>query len=152
MPSLSWYARRLSRMSPSEVADRARHQAVKVAWRRRQVRPGATDPLVVPAVVPAFAAVLPAGGGLEPDPAAVAELLDTAELLLKGHATILGVDRLDFDAPGLVRRPGHGRARTPGRLLLLDRPSLTGRRSASSRTSGSRPGTTSSPCWPRPTG
>ncbi len=108
MPSLSWYARRLSRMSPSEVADRARHQAVKVAWRRRQVRPGATDPLVVPAVVPAFAAMLPAGGGLEPDPAAVAELLDTAELLLKGHATILGVDRLDFDAPDWFVDPATG--------------------------------------------
>ena len=37
---LGWYARRIARMSPAEVAWRARDQAVQVAWTRRQVRRG----------------------------------------------------------------------------------------------------------------
>ena len=35
---LSWYARRAARMSPAEVAWRARDQAVQLAWSPRQVR------------------------------------------------------------------------------------------------------------------
>ena len=37
---LSWYVRRISRMSPGEIAWRVREQALRRAWSRRQVRPG----------------------------------------------------------------------------------------------------------------
>jgi hypothetical protein len=86
-------------MSPREVAERARHQAVKTAWRRRQVRPGAVDPLAVPTTVPAFASLLSSAGPLVPDPAAVDELVVAAEEIMAGRATILGVERSDFEAP-----------------------------------------------------
>ena len=36
---LGWYARRLARMSPAEVAWRARDQVLQAAWSRRQVKP-----------------------------------------------------------------------------------------------------------------
>ena len=36
---LGWYARRVSRMSPAEVAWRARDQALQLAWSARQVTP-----------------------------------------------------------------------------------------------------------------
>ena len=36
---LGWYARRASQMSPAEVAWRARDQALRIAWSRRQVQP-----------------------------------------------------------------------------------------------------------------
>ena len=36
---LGWYARRLGRMSPAEIAWRVREQALRRAWARRQVRP-----------------------------------------------------------------------------------------------------------------
>ena len=34
---LGWYARRVARMSPAEVAWRARDQVLQAAWSRRQV-------------------------------------------------------------------------------------------------------------------
>ena len=61
---LDWYVRRAARMSPAEVAWRARDQAVQLAWSRRQVQPGqpARGP-ARPAGARWFAAVLPAAGG-----------------------------------------------------------------------------------------
>lgn len=43
--SLSWYLRRLSKMSPAEVSGRLRDAWTKRRWRGRQVRPGQPDPL-----------------------------------------------------------------------------------------------------------
>ena len=56
---LGWYARRLGRMSPAEIAWRAREQALRRAWRSRQVLPGQT------------AALLPLHGGGSAAPASV---------------------------------------------------------------------------------
>ena len=44
--SLGWYARRLSRMSPSEVGWRVGDRVRQVRWAGRQVRPGEAVPLV----------------------------------------------------------------------------------------------------------
>jgi len=57
---LGWYRRRLARMSPAELAWRARDEARQVAWSRRQVRRdqlGAAVPMV--AGERRFTAVLP---------------------------------------------------------------------------------------------
>ena len=43
---VGWYLRRLGRMSPAEIAWRVREQAVRRAWKRRQVRPGDLTPRV----------------------------------------------------------------------------------------------------------
>ena len=60
---LGWYARRLGRMSPAEVAWRVREQALRRAWARRQVRPGQVGSLpplpAAPAAERRFTAVLP---------------------------------------------------------------------------------------------
>ena len=39
-PSLTWYVRRLRRMSPDEVAGRTKDAVRRLTWARRQVRPG----------------------------------------------------------------------------------------------------------------
>ena len=61
---LGWYARRLGRMSPAEIAWRVRQQAIRRAWRNRQVRPGqlaALPPLteVLPTTERQFTSPLP---------------------------------------------------------------------------------------------
>ena len=60
--NLGWYARRLSRMSPAELAHRARDQAVKVLWRRLQadsrIEPAA---MTTAAAARGFATPLPRG-------------------------------------------------------------------------------------------
>ena len=95
---LGWYARRIARMSPAEMAWRARDQALQVAWTRRQVRrdqaagrrrrrPG----------VRRFTAVLPAGTAAQVPEQARAAVLDAADQLLTGEWEVLGVDQ---DRPG----------------------------------------------------
>ncbi|HLK01172.1 MAG TPA: hypothetical protein VKU39_14860, partial [Streptosporangiaceae bacterium] len=63
MPSrLEWYARRVARMSPSEVGWRVRDQILKLAWSLRQVRTGQVAGRARwPAGERRFAAVLPDG-------------------------------------------------------------------------------------------
>ncbi|MFZ2042820.1 MAG: hypothetical protein WAV12_02350, partial [Trebonia sp.] len=63
---LAWYARRLGRMSPAEIAWRVREQAIRRTWRNRQVRPGQLAALpslteVLPAAERRFTSPLPAG-------------------------------------------------------------------------------------------
>lgn len=109
MPSPSWYVRRLRRMSVRELGNRSVHQARKVAWRRHQVEPGRPDHLAVPAAVPPFANLLPAGdAAVAPDPAAVAALLQAADALLEGKWPILGITRDDFADPDWFLDPVTG--------------------------------------------
>lgn len=109
MPSLSWYVRRLRRMSLRELGSRSVHQARKAAWRRRQVRPGQPDRLAVPDAVPPFANLLRAGeAAIAPDPAAVAALLQAADTLLDGKWPILGITRDDFARPDWFLDPVTG--------------------------------------------
>ena len=101
---LGWYARRLGRMSPAEIAWRAREQALRRAWARRQVLPrqvGALPPLtaVLPEAERQFAARLPAGcASLVPDDAKTAIVAD-ADRLLKGEWELLGAVRTDMEQP-----------------------------------------------------
>ena len=107
---LGWYARRAAAMSPAEVAWRARDQALRAWWSRRQVRPGqlgADAP--VPAGERTFAAVLPTGTAeLVPDEAQAA-VVCAADELLRGEWDVLGVARTDLVQPDWFRDPVTGR-------------------------------------------
>lgn len=95
----SWYIARLRAMGPAEVRDRVQHQIVKQRWKSKQVRVGAPDPLVLPASVPAFSSVLPAGLADEVPPAARKALVDAADRLMDGHWELFGLERTDFVEP-----------------------------------------------------
>ena len=104
MSGIGWYARRLGRMSPAEMAWRAREQAVRRAWARRQVRPDAVASLSPPAgVLPVaerrFTSPLPAGVTARVPADAKAAIVADADRLLKGEWEMLGVVRTDMDRP-----------------------------------------------------
>jgi len=107
---LGWYARRAARMSPAEVAWRARDQAMHAAWARRQVRPGQLAGL--PPLPPAqrrFAATLPPGVAGHVPAGARAGVLAAADRLLAGECDVLGVHRTDLAQPDWFRDPVTGR-------------------------------------------
>jgi hypothetical protein len=97
---LGWYARRASRMSPAEMAWRARDQVVKTAWARRQVSGGqlGVQTGVVASCLP-FAAVLPADAADGAPEAAKKALLSAADQLMRGEWEMLGVTRTDMVRP-----------------------------------------------------
>jgi hypothetical protein len=115
---LSWYTRRLGRMSPAEAAWRVREQAVRRAWARRQVRPGDLDSIPpLPAARPSserrFTAVLPPSAAkLVPD-RAVSAIISDADRMLKGEWEMLGVVRTDMERPDWFRDPVTGRRSAP---------------------------------------
>jgi len=112
---LGWYARRIARMSPTEMAWRARDQAVQVAWTRRQVR---RDQALAGPPLPGvgrFSAVLPVGSAAQVPERARAALLDAADRLLKGEWEVLGVTRTDLVQPDWFTDPVTGRRSDPGR-------------------------------------
>ncbi|MPY85857.1 MAG: hypothetical protein GEV00_21830, partial [Actinophytocola sp.] len=111
-PSLSWYARRLRRMSPAELAWRTGDQLRRVRWRTRQVRPGAgagTPPRLAP--VRRFAAVLPAAAAVPAD--AHQAIVQTADGIMAGRFELLGVPRTDLQAPDWFRDPVTGTRSDP---------------------------------------
>jgi hypothetical protein len=116
---LGWYARRLRRMSPAEMAWRVREQAVRRAWARRQVRPGDLDslpPLAAarPAAERRFTAVLPLGAAAQAVPGdAASALIADADRLLMGEWEMLGVLRTDMERPDWFRDPASGRRSAP---------------------------------------
>jgi hypothetical protein len=113
-----WYARRLARMSPAEVAGRARDEAVKRRWRSRQVTDAAADPLPVPAACPPLATPLPAGDGV-PEEARV-RLKEAAEDLLAGRWRVFARLRDDMaPAPDWFADARTGR-RAPDRAYCFD--------------------------------
>ncbi|MCW2930543.1 MAG: Heparinase family protein [Actinomycetia bacterium] len=113
---LGWYARRLARMSPAEVAWRVREQAIRRAWSGRQVRQdqvGKLPPLPSP-VARQFTSRLPPGAaGLVPQDARDALLAD-ASRLLGGEWEMLGVVRTDMKDPDWFHDPATGRRSAPG--------------------------------------
>ena len=114
---LGWYARRLGRMSPAEIAWRVREQAMYRAWARRQVRPDqvALPPLtaVLPVGERLFTSSLPAGtASIVPDDAKTAIIAD-ADRLLKGEWELLGVTRDDLERPDWFRDPVTGNRSAP---------------------------------------
>jgi len=138
---LGWYARRIARMSPAEVAWRARDQALQLAWTRRQVRPGPAGPAAGTAAAGAaqaagtaaagraaagtaaaplpggrrFGAVLPAGTAERVPDQARAAVLDAADRLLKGEWEVLGLTRTDLVQPDWFTDPVTGLRSDPGR-------------------------------------
>ena len=107
---LDWYVRRAKRMSPAEVAWRARDQAVQLAWSRRQVQPGqAPAASARPGGTRSFTAVLPRDAAAAvPAPAADA-VLKAADRLLRGEWEVLGVARTDLVRPDWFADPVTGR-------------------------------------------
>jgi Heparinase II/III-like protein/Heparinase II/III N-terminus len=112
---LGWYARRVARMSPAEVAWRARDQALQLAWSRRQVTRDQLPPAAAPPGARRFTAVLPAGTAAAVPPAARAAVLAAADGLLRGEWDVLGVARTDLSAPDWFTDPVTGRRSDPAR-------------------------------------
>ena len=116
---LGWYARRAARMSPAEVAWRARDQAMHLAWSRRQVRPGQVAGL--PPLPPGdrrFTATLPPGTAGKVPAAARSAVLAAADQLLAGEWEVLGIPRTDLAEPDWFRDPVTGRRSPAGRYAF----------------------------------
>ena len=115
---LGWYARRLGRMSPAEVTWRAREQALRRAWRSRQVLPaavGALPPLTAAEALPVrpFTSVLPPEAAARVPAAARAAIVADADRLLKGEWEMLGAVRTDLVQPDWFWDPVTGRRSSP---------------------------------------
>ena len=116
---LSWYARRAARMSPVEVAWRARDQAIHLAWSRRQVtREQLPAVLSRPRGERGFTAVLPAGTASRVSAAARASVLAAADQLMRGEWEVLGVTRTDLVQPDWFRDPVTGCRSSPDRYAF----------------------------------
>ena len=114
---LEWYARRVSRMSLSEVGWRARDQLLKTAWSLRQVRPRQLA-AGRPGGERMFTAVLPAGTSDLVPAEARAAILAAADRLMRGEWEVLGVARDDLVTPDWFRDPLTGRRSDPGRYAF----------------------------------
>jgi Heparinase II/III-like protein/Heparinase II/III N-terminus len=112
---LGWYARRATRMSPAEMAWRARDQVVRAAWSPRQVTREqlARAASAAPARELAFTAVLPPGTVARVPEEARKAVLETADRLLRGEWETLGMLRTDLDQPDWFRDPVAGRRSDP---------------------------------------
>jgi len=112
---LGWYARRLSRMSPAEIAWRVREQTVRRSWSRHQVRSGQIALADLPQAVAErrFTAVLPADATRRVPEYARAAIITDADRLLKGEWEMLGVVRTDMVQPDWFYDPVTGRRSAP---------------------------------------
>jgi heparinase II/III-like protein len=108
---LGWYVRRVSQMSPAEVTWRARDQALRIAWSRRQV---SRDQLAAAARGPAapraaaerrFTRVLPPDTVARVPAEARAAVVEAADRLLRGEWEVLGVTRTDLRLPNWFADP-----------------------------------------------
>jgi Heparinase II/III-like protein/Heparinase II/III N-terminus len=117
---LGWYARRAARMSPAEMAWRARDQLVRVAWAPRQVTREQLAKVVTAASgrEPAFTAVLPPGAAAQVPEEARKPLLEAADRLLRGEWETLGVLRTDLERPDWFRDPVTGRRSDPDKYAF----------------------------------
>lgn len=107
---LGWYARRLARMSPTEMLWRAHDHGLQAAWSRRQVHreqipAGAAPP---PGARRFTAALRPHADRLVPADASAA-VLAAADQLLRGEWEVLGILRTDLLAPDWFSDPVTGR-------------------------------------------
>jgi hypothetical protein len=118
----SWYVHRLGRMSPAEIAWRAREQALRRSWARRQVRPGQRPggpPLAaLPAGERRFTAVLPPDAGSRVPESARAAVIADADRILRGKWETLSVGRTDMDAPDWFYDPVTGRRSDPAQYAF----------------------------------
>ena len=111
---IGWYARRATRMSPAEMAWRARDQAFRAAWSRRQVRREE-----IPAILPVpggerrFTAVLPPDTAERLTEDVKSAVLKAADQLMHGEWEVLGVVRTDLVMPDWFGDPLTGRRSSP---------------------------------------
>lgn len=117
--SIGWYARRLRRMSPAEVAGRSADSVRRMAWARRHVLPGGS------AVPPrglledrTFPTPLPPGAEQGVPGVAAAEVVSAADRILAGDWTLLGTPRPDIAEPDWFLDPVTGR-RAPQRTVAF---------------------------------
>ncbi len=97
--SLSWYLRRLSKMSPAEVNGRLRDAWTKRRWRRRQVRPGQADPLqLCSRNIAPFASGLADFDRAQVPAAVAARILRTADAALEGRFRFFDREWQDLSA------------------------------------------------------
>ncbi len=116
---LGWYARRVARMSPAEMAWRVRDQVLRLAWKPRQVKRGqlATDrPL--PAGERRFAALLPEDAAARVPEQVKAAVLEAADRLMRGEWEVFGVVRTDLVQPDWFHDPVTGRRSSPDRYAF----------------------------------
>ncbi len=117
---LGWYARRVARMSPAEMAWRARDQIVRSTWSARQVNP--EQLAAIAAAPPAgefrFTAVLPPGAAARVPEEARKAVLEAADRLLRGEWEALGIIRTDMEQPDWFRDPVTGRRSAPDRYAF----------------------------------
>lgn len=116
---LGWYARRLGRMSPSEIAWRAREQAIRRAWAQRQVSPAQVASLKpLPPRERRFTSLLPPDTASRVPEHARAAIIADADRLLKGEWEMLGVVRTDMAQPDWFYDPVTGRRSAPDRFAF----------------------------------
>src|SRR5271157_162375 len=116
---LGWYVRRAARMSPAEMAWRARDQVVRAAWSPRQVtRHQVARGAAAPVRELAFTAVLPPGTAARVPEEASKPVLEAADRLLRGEWETLGVLRTDLERPDWFRDPVTGRRSDPDRYAF----------------------------------
>jgi hypothetical protein len=107
---LGWYARRLAKMSPSEVFWRAHDKALQAAWVFRQVhREQRGRDAERAATGRQFTAILPAATAAQVPAAARTAVLTTADRLVQGEWEIFGAVRTDLLRPDWFRDPVSGR-------------------------------------------
>jgi Heparinase II/III-like protein/Heparinase II/III N-terminus len=107
---LGWYINRAARMSPAEVAWRARDQALHAAWGRRQVtREQLAAAVSAPVGDHRFTAVLPPRTAKLVPQEAKAAVLAAADKLMRGEWDVLGVVRADLVEPDWFDDPVTGR-------------------------------------------
>ena len=117
--SLGWYARRLRRMSPAEMAGRGVDVVRRTAWTRHQMPLGAS-------VVPPpgllddrrFPTPLPAGSIEHVPASAAAGVVAAADRILAGEWELLGTRRPDIAEPDWFLDPVTGR-RAPQQTLAF---------------------------------
>ncbi|HEY0474636.1 MAG TPA: alginate lyase family protein [Kribbella sp.] len=116
---VSWYVRRLRRMSPTELVSRTRDHVRSTTWAFRQVRPG-QDPKGHLPVLPerTFASTLPPHIVRGVPEEARKAVIATADAILAGELEVLGVARTDLDRPDWFRDPVSGRRSDPAQYAF----------------------------------
>ena len=116
---LGWYARRAARMSPAEMAWRARDQALQAAWSPRQVKRGQLGTGTSPPSGPGrFTATLPPDTAARVPEQAKTAVREAADRLMRGEWEVLGVVRTDLVQPDWFHDPVTGRRSSPDRYAF----------------------------------
>ncbi len=118
-PSPVWYLTRLRGMSPAEVAHRSLDAGRRRLWARRQVQPGTAAALPRGTKTErVFASPLPVSARATIAPEQASGLIASADRVLAGSWTVLGVRRRDSADPDWFADPVTG-LRAPDRQLAF---------------------------------